>query len=256
MLGVGLGLAELSQLTLGLLLQILQDVEDASGVRLVGRGRRRTRSGIVIRSLLLRLEQRLQLALVRACEGGRIEDHGQSLQGFVRLRGVDLRQGSGVLRHLFLEDANRVAQGLDTVHQLLLAFRKVRRFFLADQGGILQVRLACGDGASQLSDLRIRHGDVAGELAALGLQLGLFLGRVVDRELGVVRRVVAPLDVLGVCLGFHLTVGGDLRRELVDQVDDLAERIRLRLTGQGSLRSGPQEEGEDGGARCLHCCKC
>mmetsp|Transcript_83039 Transcript_83039/g.267597 ORF Transcript_83039/g.267597 Transcript_83039/m.267597 type:complete len:257 (-) Transcript_83039:71-841(-) len=255
MLGVGLGLEELSQLTLGLLLQILQDVEDASGVRLVGRGRRSAGFGVVVGALLLSLEQRLQFVLVRAREGGRIQNHGERLQHFVRLRGVNLRQGGRVLRHLLLEDADGATQGVDGIHQLLLARREVRGLLLADQLRVRQLLLARGDGARQLPDLRVRDRDVAGELTDLGLQLGLLLGRVLDRELGIRRRIVAPLDVLGVSLGLVLAIRGDLRRELVDQVDDLAERIRLRLPGDGSLRGGPQEEGEDGSARCLHCCK-
>mmetsp|Transcript_48960 Transcript_48960/g.136205 ORF Transcript_48960/g.136205 Transcript_48960/m.136205 type:complete len:301 (-) Transcript_48960:116-1018(-) len=228
-LRVHLGLAQVAELALGLLLHVLQDVHDAAALRLVHRRSGRPRLQVVIRLSLLCLHERDQLLLVAAGEGGGVEHGAQGLQRTRHVLRVHLRQGSRALRHLPLQNCDSPAQGVNRIHKLALARRKLGHLLLPDQRRVLQLLIRLRDARRQPLDGAAAGVDVARQLTDVRLQLVLLLRRGLHCELQLLRRVVAPLEVLVVGLGRRLSVRRHLGRQLVHQPQHGAQRVRHRF---------------------------
>mmetsp|Transcript_15665 Transcript_15665/g.41507 ORF Transcript_15665/g.41507 Transcript_15665/m.41507 type:complete len:264 (+) Transcript_15665:616-1407(+) len=246
MLGRSFGLAHVAQRTFGLLLHVLQDLNDAAAVRLVGRGSRSIDLGVVVSRL--RLHEGGKLLLVAGVEGCSIEHSADGLQHAIHVAGVDLRQRRGVLGRLLRQDADRAVQRVDGVDELGLTRHEVGVLLLADECRVLELGLHLRDAAGELLDLHPGDLDLAAQLVDVRLKLRLLLGGVVDGELPVLRRVVAPVEVLLEGLGRHLALRDDLGGELVHQLQHLAQRVGLlREGGTARTENGERKDG-------LHCC--
>mmetsp|Transcript_94219 Transcript_94219/g.304936 ORF Transcript_94219/g.304936 Transcript_94219/m.304936 type:complete len:569 (+) Transcript_94219:566-2272(+) len=243
-----LGLAEVAELTLGLLLQVLQDLQDAAALALVRRGGRRAELGVLVLGALLGLHEGDELLLVRAREGRGVEHRAQGLEhGLHAALAVDLSQSRRVFRHLLREDAGGAVEGIDGVHELGLGTLELGRLLAPDLRGVRQLRLGGGDGAGEVRNLVGGHRGVAGQLVNLGLRFGHLLGRRLDGVLAVLRRVVAPLEILLVGLGLGLALLDDLALQLAQELQDLANWVHLLPRDGGA--GGAEEGGGDG----LHC---
>mmetsp|Transcript_36818 Transcript_36818/g.104745 ORF Transcript_36818/g.104745 Transcript_36818/m.104745 type:complete len:252 (+) Transcript_36818:1095-1850(+) len=249
MLAVDLGLAQICKLALRLLLHVLQHIHDASALALVRRRGRRAELGILVLGALLRLHERRQLLLVAAGEGGGIEKGTERLE-HTRVHtagGANLSQRRGVLGDLLHQDAHGTVQGVDAVSQLCLRGAKLHRLLVADLCGILQLDLGLGDRAGEIRDLVGGNRGVAGQLANLGFQVIHLLGGRLNRELPVLGRVVAPLEVLLVRLRLGLALLHNLRLQLAQQLQHLPDGVRAGLLRRGGGAASAEEEGREEG---------
>mmetsp|Transcript_63313 Transcript_63313/g.166029 ORF Transcript_63313/g.166029 Transcript_63313/m.166029 type:complete len:324 (+) Transcript_63313:1223-2194(+) len=249
-LGVALGLAQARKLLLGLLLQVLEHVEDVVAVGLVAFCGRRAHAVVVVGVRLLGLHQGHELPLVCACERCGIDDSRQRVHQVVRVGGVDLCEGRRVLLHLALENADGTGDGIDGLHELGLTRGKILEFFVPDLGRGLELAVVGGHAACELLDLRRGCLHIAGGLADGGVELGALVLGSLQLVLRVLRGIVAPLDEIVVRFRLGLTLLRDLRRQGVHQAQDLPERVRAR-----SRRNSTEDhQGEERhGAGKLHC---
>mmetsp|Transcript_75336 Transcript_75336/g.218815 ORF Transcript_75336/g.218815 Transcript_75336/m.218815 type:complete len:247 (-) Transcript_75336:49-789(-) len=229
---VRLGLAQAIQLLLGLLLEVLEDIDDAAAVRLVGSRGRRTEVLVVGLGIVARLHQRRQALLVRGGERRRIDHRADGLDDRVQILALDLREGRRILAHLPLDDADRPADGVDGLHELGFARLEVSELLLSDLGRALQVRLIGGDACGQLLDLAGCRLDVAGGLADCRGELLLVRGSCLHLVLLVPGGIVAPLGELLVSLLLHLAFGLDLCLQLAKQADHRAEGVGRRTVAR------------------------
>mmetsp|Transcript_92027 Transcript_92027/g.233973 ORF Transcript_92027/g.233973 Transcript_92027/m.233973 type:complete len:236 (+) Transcript_92027:1270-1977(+) len=170
-LRVALGLAQTRKLLLGLLLQVLEHVEDVVAVGLVAVRGRRAHAVVVVGVRLLGLHQGHELRAVGARQGGGVNDGGNGADQRVGARSVDLREGSGVLLHLPLQHADGAADGVDGLHELSLAGGKILVLIVADLRGALELALVGGNAVCHLLNLRRRGLGVARSLADCRLEL-------------------------------------------------------------------------------------
>mmetsp|Transcript_82130 Transcript_82130/g.171945 ORF Transcript_82130/g.171945 Transcript_82130/m.171945 type:complete len:396 (+) Transcript_82130:1057-2244(+) len=254
----GLSLAQLAQLALGLLLQVLEHVHDAAALALVdGRlGGLEFHVVLLLVSLALALALGLhegsELLLVGARERSGIQHVGQSRDhvGESTL-GSDLCQHGWVLGHFLFQDACGSLESLDNIYELGIASLEVGLLLLPNQGGILQLTLCLSDGSDQVRNLVCGNGGVAGQLSNLSIELGDLLAGRVDGELAVFRSVVAPLDVLVVGGGFRLSLLGHLSFQGAQELQHLAQWVGIGH-GRGTVDEGREGRGEDALGK-LHC---
>mmetsp|Transcript_108882 Transcript_108882/g.283936 ORF Transcript_108882/g.283936 Transcript_108882/m.283936 type:complete len:214 (-) Transcript_108882:313-954(-) len=141
LLRVRFRLPEGTEIFLRLLLEVLHQVDEPSGVRLVDCRGWCARQLIVSRVLVLRrgLHQRHQFVLV---SGGqrRCVDHGaERLHHGLEVGVVDLSERGRVLLHLLGDNADGTLQGVHCVHELRLVRLEFRRLFLPDCSGGVEV---------------------------------------------------------------------------------------------------------------------
>mmetsp|Transcript_110384 Transcript_110384/g.355969 ORF Transcript_110384/g.355969 Transcript_110384/m.355969 type:complete len:644 (-) Transcript_110384:51-1982(-) len=249
MLCIDLCLAHVCELALGLLLEVLQDVDDASAVRLVRRGRRRSELHVVVLAGLMALHEPQELLRVRGRHGRSIQHLAQRVQGVGQVRRYR-RLGKGrVLRHLLLQHVDRTVDGVNGVHELVLAGRKVRRLLVADERRVLMFCVRLRDGGREVRDPGVGHGDVAGQVTDLGLQLVLLGLRGLDVLLAILGDVVAPLEERLVGLQLGLALRHDLGLQPPEQVQDLGKRICV----QTQTGSDEQQRRKAEDSATLHC---
>mmetsp|Transcript_48407 Transcript_48407/g.89158 ORF Transcript_48407/g.89158 Transcript_48407/m.89158 type:complete len:236 (-) Transcript_48407:448-1155(-) len=115
-----LGLTQGRQLLLGLVLHILQDIQDGAAVGFVCGCCWCTQFLIVVLSRLLALHKRHQLLAISPGEGCNIDDGTEGVHQALHVSADLLLQESWVLGHLLGEDADRTAECVDGVHELCL----------------------------------------------------------------------------------------------------------------------------------------
>mmetsp|Transcript_55694 Transcript_55694/g.145254 ORF Transcript_55694/g.145254 Transcript_55694/m.145254 type:complete len:232 (-) Transcript_55694:300-995(-) len=158
---VGLAFTQVAQLALSLVLHVLQDLDNASALRLVHLGSRCPKLRVLVLRSLPVLNKGDELLLVSRRKRRCIEHGTKRLQRVGHVGRVQLSQGRGVLRHLLLQDADRAAQNIDYFHQLLLARNKICGFLLADKRCVLQLSLILRNRGTQVLDLGGVHVDFA-----------------------------------------------------------------------------------------------
>mmetsp|Transcript_7257 Transcript_7257/g.18254 ORF Transcript_7257/g.18254 Transcript_7257/m.18254 type:complete len:383 (-) Transcript_7257:396-1544(-) len=137
LLGGALGLAQVAELRLGLVLHVLEDFNDAAALRLVGVRCGSSRGAILVFRLLLSLQQCCQLLVVAGRQGCRLQHRRDCLQRSSGVGGVHLGERGRVLCHLLLQGADRVGQRVHTLHQLLLSQAEIGGLLVPDLGGLL-----------------------------------------------------------------------------------------------------------------------
>mmetsp|Transcript_75552 Transcript_75552/g.191099 ORF Transcript_75552/g.191099 Transcript_75552/m.191099 type:complete len:202 (-) Transcript_75552:183-788(-) len=131
-LRIDLCLAQLAQLSLGLVLHVLQNLHNASTVRLVCLSSRRTKLRVVLFGTLMSLHEGKQPLPIIGGKCRRVKYDAESLDHAGHAAGIHLSQSSRVLGHFLFEDANGTADHIDRGHQLLLASSKILCLLLAD----------------------------------------------------------------------------------------------------------------------------
>ena len=205
------------------ILEVVQGVEDAAGLALVGGGGRGT--GLLV--LIGGLHEGGELRGVRGVDEGGLHHHGEGRDDVVRA--VALEEGGAALGHLALDDAGGARDHVDDRHELLLLGDEVGVLRLTHLRGGLEVGLVRGDGGGELLDLGVQGQGEGGLLVDRGLQrLDLRLAGL-DLEAEVLGAVLAPLGELRVELLGLLALRDDLALKVADHLDDLADRADLGL---------------------------
>mmetsp|Transcript_92228 Transcript_92228/g.245029 ORF Transcript_92228/g.245029 Transcript_92228/m.245029 type:complete len:254 (-) Transcript_92228:30-791(-) len=247
-----LRLAQVSELLLCLLLHVLEHIQDAGAVRLVGCSCWGTEVLVFTAGALLRLHHRKELPLVGTWERGCIDHCAQGRQKLVDAGDVHLCERCWVLCHLALNHHNSAANGVNDVHQLGFIGSEILRLLRSHLCGALEVGLVRRNAGSQLLNLCRGNLPIARGLADGCLKLLLFCRGSLDLEALVRGRIVTPLDKRLVGLLLFLAFLCDLGRKAVQELQDLAQRIRSSPRCDAG-RHGFHEEDQADGASPLHC---
>mmetsp|Transcript_59901 Transcript_59901/g.171891 ORF Transcript_59901/g.171891 Transcript_59901/m.171891 type:complete len:383 (+) Transcript_59901:627-1775(+) len=136
-LGGALGLAQVAELRLGLVLHVLEDFHDAAALRLVGVRCGSSGGTILVFRLVLSLQQCCQLLVVAGRQGCRLQHRRDCLQSSSGVGGVHLGERGRVLCHLLLQCADRMGHRVHALHKLLLGQAEVGGLLVPDLGGLL-----------------------------------------------------------------------------------------------------------------------
>mmetsp|Transcript_106325 Transcript_106325/g.266335 ORF Transcript_106325/g.266335 Transcript_106325/m.266335 type:complete len:217 (-) Transcript_106325:351-1001(-) len=146
-LRIDLCLAQLAQLSLGLVLHVLQNLHNASTVRLVCLSSRRTKLRALLFGTLLSLHEGKQPLPIIGGKCRRVKYDAESLDHAGHAAGIHLSQSSRVLGHFFFQDAQGSPKGVDSFNEFFLRRGELCGLLLADERGALCLGFRLGDGS-------------------------------------------------------------------------------------------------------------